>query len=173
MYNNAFSASPLVLKCTYPYPFGRLTALSITNSTLTTSPKLLKISFKWPSLTFLLSFSTWRTRDSRTGEGFLGGGEGLLDCGGGGRGGDRPRLAGSAELLRLGGGGLRLRLLELREGEREEEEKDLEREREREEEREEEEREEDPETEPDGGERRARPGFAIVEERERETLYKP
>lgn len=29
---------------------------------------------------------------------YLGGGEGLLDCGGGGRGGDRPRLAGSAEL---------------------------------------------------------------------------
>ena len=68
------------------------------------------------------------------------------------------------------GGGLRLR--ELREEEEEEGEEDLEREgerdrereREREEEREsegEEEREEEPETEPEG-ERRPRPGFAIV-----------
>ena len=87
-------------------------------------------------------------------------------------------------LRRLCGGGLRLR--ELREEEEEEGEEDLEREgerdrereREREEEREsegEEEREEEPETEPEG-ERRPRPGFAIVvtARKERiESLDKP
>lgn len=72
-------------------------------------------------------------------------------------------------LFRRWGGGLRLREPP-REGEEEEEEKDLEREseRERDDEREEdgeEEREEEPETEPDGGERRPRPGFAIVGEK--------
>jgi len=75
-------------------------------------------------------------------------------------------------LLRLWGGGLRLR--ELREGEEDDDEKDLEREGEREREREcepeereeegDEEREEEAETEPEG-ERRPRPGFAIVAER--------
>lgn len=58
------------------------------------------------------------------GEAFLGGGEVLLDWGGGG---DLPLLATSAGLFFLEGGGLLLRELALRE---EDEEKDLERERE-------------------------------------------
>lgn len=74
------------------------------------------------------------------GEAFLGGGEALLDCGGG----ERPRLAVSPGLF-LDGGGLRLRELALRDGE-ELEEKDLERDRERERERE---RELDRESEPE------------------------
>lgn len=82
-----------------------------------------------------------RTRDSRIGEAFLGGGETFLDCGGG----DRPRLAPSAGLL-LRGGGLRLPELALREGDEEEEDKDRERDLERDTERERElERESEPE----------------------------
>ncbi|KAG8637828.1 hypothetical protein MANES_15G168450v8 [Manihot esculenta] len=55
MYIKAFSASALALNSTYPYPLGRLIVWSIASSTCTTSPKLLNISFKWPSCTFLLS----------------------------------------------------------------------------------------------------------------------
>lgn len=54
MYRRAFSASTRFLNSTYPYPRGRLTLRSIASSTWTTSPKLLNISFRCPSLTFLV-----------------------------------------------------------------------------------------------------------------------
>lgn len=177
MYKRAFSASDLNLNSTYAYPFGRFTKRSIINVALTTSPKLPNISFRWPSFTFLVSCSTQRVRDSTTGEAFLGGGEGFLDC----RGGERPRLPRPTGLFLAGG--LRLRELTLREGD-EEDERDLEREREREKEEEresepEKEREREGEEDPDGGERRPRLGFAMAEARSSveqsggETLDKP
>lgn len=108
-------------------------------------------------MTFLLSWSICSTRDSGTGETFLGGGELFLACGGG----ERPRLAPPTGLLRRGAG-LGLRELPLR-GE-EDEEKDLERERDRDLDLElesEPEYEREREEEPDGDAGRPRAGLAI------------